>query len=117
MTHFLRTALFAALALATPLAFAQDAATEQAQATDAQAQDATATEQAPTAATSEKKSWADVDTNKDGNLSRDEAAVVPALGSVFDAADANADGSLTADEYKAHATKAQQGEGDKAPRK
>ena len=32
---------------------------------------------------------------------------MPALGQVFDKADSNADGSLTADEYKAYVAKAQ----------
>lgn len=60
----------------------------------------------PTAApTAEPKqvTWADLDVDKDGNLSKDEVATVPALAQVFDAADADADGQLTADEYKAHA--------------
>ena len=52
-----------------------------------------------------KKSWAEVDTDKDGKLTKMEAAAVPALGQVFDKADANADGSLTADEYKAYVAK------------
>jgi hypothetical protein len=40
--------------------------------------------------------------NKDGNLTKAEAAAVPALGQAFDKADANADGSLTPEEYKAY---------------
>jgi len=49
-----------------------------------------------------KKSWSDVDTDKDGKLTKAEAGNVPALGKVFDQADGNADGSLTTDEYKAY---------------
>lgn len=103
--------------LSAPLAFAQsqtdasttDATAESATQTDASAQAADAqatTSNDASAATMQgdpaKKSWADVDADKDGNLSKAEAAAVPALDQVFDQADANADGSLTADEYKAY---------------
>lgn len=103
--------------LSAPLAFAQQAEqappAEQAQSTDAAAAAATdATtaqtgEPAATAAAPQKKSWSDVDVDKDGNLSKTEASSVPALGQVFDKADSNADGSLTAAEYKAYVAKAQ----------
>lgn len=92
--------------LSAPLAFAQqapqqgDAAAEQA---------APAAQQAGTGAAPQKKSWSDVDTDKNGALSKSEASSVPALGQVFDQADANADGALTADEYKAYVAKAQTG--------
>src|SRR3546814_20373517 len=58
-----------------------------------------------TAPTAEPKqvTWADLDVDKDGSLSKAEVATVPALTQVFDAADADADGKLTAEEYKAHA--------------
>lgn len=104
--------------LSAPLAFAQQAeqappAEQTAQSTDAAAAAATdattaqASEPAATAAAPQKKSWSDVDMDKDGNLSKTEASSVPALGQVFDKADSNADGSLTADEYKAYVAKAQ----------
>ncbi|MEG3789681.1 EF-hand domain-containing protein [Lysobacter sp. CCNWLW3] len=104
--------------LSAPLAFAQQAEqappAEQAQSADAAAAaatDATAAQAsepaAATAAAPQKKSWSDVDVDKDGNLSKTEASSVPALGQVFDKADSNADGSLTADEYKAYVAKAQ----------
>lgn len=126
-----------AATLAAPLAFAQsdtsaqstDAATTEAttqSATDASAQSttttdatqsATGTEQetttsndasaATTAGDPAKKSWSDVDLDKDGNLSKAEASSVAALGQVFDQADGNADGSLTPDEYKAYLAKSQ----------
>ena len=99
--------------LSAPLAFAQ--AQTDTTSTDAAAQSSTPTDpamQSPTppatyndaaAATSPvKKSWADVDMNKDGNLTKAEAAAVPALGQAFDKADSNADGSLTPEEYKAY---------------
>jgi hypothetical protein len=111
--------------LSAPLAFAQsqtdasstDASAQSTTASDASAQSTTPTDastQSQSATTSNdasaattqgdpsKKSWADVDADKDGNLSKAEAAAVPALGQVFDQADANADGSLSADEYKAY---------------
>lgn len=50
----------------------------------------------------QKKSWSDLDIDKDGNLSKTEAAPIPALQAVFDKADANADGALTGDEYKTY---------------
>src|SRR3546814_16968539 len=58
-----------------------------------------------TAPTAEPKqvTWADLDVDKDGSLSKAEVATVPALTQVFDAADADADGTLTAAEYKAPA--------------
>ncbi len=89
--------------LSAPLAFAQSTATPT-------QQDAAAAPASGTAAP-QKKSWSDVDTDKNGSLSKTEAATVPALGQVFDQADADADGSLTADEYKAYVAKAQTGTG------
>lgn len=113
--------------LSAPLAFAQsqtdasstDASAQSTTASDASTQSTTptdaSTQSADTQATTSndasaattqgdpnKKSWADVDADKDGNLSKAEAAAVPALGQVFDQADSNADGSLSADEYKAY---------------
>jgi len=56
---------------------------------------------APAAAAVPQQSWADLDGDKDGKLSKTEAAAAPSLGEVFDKADANADGSLSGDEYRA----------------
>lgn len=72
-----------------------------------QAQDGTAQkDEAPPAAAQPappaKKTWAELDTDRNGNLSREESAAVPALEAVFERADANADGALTGDEYKAY---------------
>jgi hypothetical protein len=113
--------------LSAPLAFAQtdttatDASTQSTTATDASSAQTTPAPAQPTtyndaaaAATQgdpAKKSWADVDVDKDGNLSKAEASAVPSLGQVFDKADSNADGSLSADEYKAYVAKS--GDGNK----
>ncbi|KRA46424.1 hypothetical protein [Pseudoxanthomonas sp. Root630] len=118
MTKNTRTPLIALVALsaalAMPLAFAQekteDAATQQAQQTEPTADQATGSAtQSPTQSTQSaaggKQGWADVDTNGDGNISKEEAAANPGLSQVFDQADANADGALTADEYKAFVSK------------
>ena len=115
--------------LSAPLAFAQSQTDTSS--TDASQQSTTATQSTPTdtqsstsndasattsndasAATSgdpSTKSWNDVDPNTDGSLSTAEAAAIPALGQVFDKADANADGALSADEYKAYVAKAKDG--------
>lgn len=119
MNKLSRNSIFGAflvMSLSAPLAFAQDATTaEQAppaeQATEAVPTEATATETTATdaapEATPQKKSWADVDGDKSGALSKTEAATVPALQAVFDQADGDADGSLTADEYKSYVAKVQ----------
>ncbi|WP_058833747.1 hypothetical protein [Luteimonas abyssi] len=87
-------------ALAMPLAFAQDPTPTEAPPAGG------ATQQA------EPLTWADLDTNGDGNLSREEAAAYPPLAAVFDQADADGDGQLTPQEYQAFA--AAQGAGDPA---
>jgi hypothetical protein len=101
--------------LSAPLAFAQDAAATdpatpppaaEAQAAPTTSNDAAA---ATTAGDPAKKSWADVDADKDGKLSKSEADSVPALAQVFGQADVDADGNLTADEYKAFVAKNQDG--------
>lgn len=53
-----------------------------------------------------KMSWTDIDTDKDGNISKTEAAAMPALDRVFADADGNADGLLTGDEYRSYAERA-----------
>lgn len=103
-----------AAAFATP-AFAQsaDAAATQDQAAQTQpVQDPTAQGQPTQSSTPQDQAtaqtgakgtkWSDLDADKDGSLSKTEADAVPSLGAVFDKADANADGALTGDEYKAY---------------
>lgn len=104
-----RLVAFALVAsLSAPLAFAQSAATDAPPAEQASpvAQEAAA-QPAQAAAAPAKKSWADVDADKDGKLTRAEADTVPALAQVFAQADGDADGALTADEYKAFVGKQQ----------
>ncbi|RPE79693.1 EF-hand domain-containing protein [Vulcaniibacterium tengchongense] len=117
--HSLIGAFALSAVLAAPFAFAQSAdASAQSAQTDPAAQQTQAPptgSAAPAAGASEpqKKSWNDVDADKNGTLSKTEAASVPALGQVFDQADADADGALTPDEYKAYVAQVQgqQGQG------
>ena len=99
--------------LSAPLAFAQSTTPQSSQDPAAASADQTGASGASatqgSANSSGKKSWSDVDTDKNGSLSKSEASSVPALGQVFDQADADADGALTADEYKAYVAKAQAG--------
>lgn len=102
------------LALASAFAaptFAQsaDAAQDQQDAPPPMAQPSTPQ---PAADASKALRWSDLDTNKDGKLSKAEAKPVESLSAVFDQADANADGALTGDEYKAYL--ASNGSGDAA---
>jgi hypothetical protein len=57
---------------------------------------------AASAASAKRVNWSQLDSDKDGKLSKAEAAPVKGLSKVFDQADANKDGALTADEYKAY---------------
>ncbi|MGH8026302.1 MAG: EF-hand domain-containing protein [Pseudoxanthomonas sp.] len=106
-------------ALAMPMAYAQtqeEAAqpqteqptpTESATPTDsAQGAATQPTEQATGAASSNgKQGWNDVDTDKDGAISKQEASSNAGLSQIFDKADADTDGKLTPDEYKAFVSK------------
>lgn len=111
MTLHSRKSLLAALAvvatLSAPLALAQTAPTASDAASPASAAQSEPAAAAQPAAAPQKKSWSDVDGDKDGNLSKSEASAVPALGQVFDQADADANGSLTPDEYKSYVAKVQ----------
>lgn len=106
-------------AVAMPMAFAQEqdqkaadpaAATQSdTQTTDTAPQEPATTEQPAAQAstdTAKPKTWADVDGDKDGNISKTEAASEPAVGQIFEAADSNKDSKLTPDEYKAYVAKA-----------
>lgn len=108
-------------ALAMPVALAQSAVTPEVRAAqaaavesaaetaqDARAQDAAQPQSTATGAQppSGQLGWNDVDGDGNGTISRAESAALPALAAVFDAADADADGELTPDEYRDHAAKA-----------
>ena len=55
-----------------------------------------------------KVTWSELDADHDGALSKTEAEPVDSLSTAFDDADADKDGSLTADEYKAYRTSNQE---------
>lgn len=93
------------IAAAMPLAFAQEA--------EEFGQQPPPTEQAAPPAAQGQVTWTDLDTDGDGNLSREEAAALPELAAVFDQADADGDGVLTPQEYEAFA--ASQGAGAPPP--
>lgn len=110
-------------ALAMPMAFAQSETEEQAaqaqteQPTPTESTTATPTESATGAAVQQteqttgaaasegKQGWNDVDTDKDGAISKQEASSNAGLSQIFDKADADTDGKLTPDEYKAFVSK------------
>ncbi|WP_369942618.1 EF-hand domain-containing protein [Xanthomonas medicagonis] len=106
-TPLIGTAAILAAALAMP-AFAQDAQS-----------DAATPAQSPTSATGATASqpaksgggqtWADVDTDSDGAISQQEAQVNAGLSQIFSQADADHNGKLTPDEYKAYVAKQQGG--------
>ncbi len=98
-----------AAAVTSSTAFAQDSAGTMANGQSAASQPATAQSADAATTTPAKTSWNDLDINKDGNLSKAEAAGVPSLAAVFDNADTNADGALTGEEYKAYLGKADHG--------
>jgi hypothetical protein len=109
-------------AFAAPLAFAQSEPTTgtgaQDPATSSQyptSQDpASSTQdaatQAPPGATApatepKQMTWADVDTDKSGTISKTESSQLASLAQVFDDADGDKNGELTPDEYKAFVAK------------
>ena len=63
---------------------------------------ATAATPATHSSASGKVTWSDLDGDKDGKLTKTEAAALDSLTQVFDKADADKDGALTPDEYKAY---------------
>ena len=105
--HLISIALGTLALAAAPLAFAQSTTTPPAepQQEAAPAQQATAPQEAPAPqadAAPKQISWSQLDTDGDGKLSKEEAAPVDSLSQAFDSADADKDGALTADEYKAY---------------
>jgi hypothetical protein len=92
-SNLIATSLLALGLAAAPAAFAQDATTGKAGSTQDTGSQAT--------------SWADLDADGNGSLSKAEAQRHQGLASVFDQADSDADGELTADEYRAFVEKQQ----------
>lgn len=98
-----------AAAFAAPALHAQDGTAQKDEAPPASAQPSQPAQPA-------KKTWAELDADRNGHLSREESAAVPALEAVFERADANADGALTGEEYKAYlAAHAQEGQATEKP--
>lgn len=102
--------VFAQSAVTPEIRDAQKAATEAAEAAEAaqdvqDVQDAAQPASPPAEAqpASRQLGWNDVDADGNGTISRAESAALPALAAVFDEADADGDGELTAEEYRAHA--------------
>lgn len=96
------------LLLAAPFAQAQDpdaATTASEPAAQVEPSDAATPAAAAPATEAKQVTWADLDADGNGQLSKTEAEGVPSLKQVFDTADSNADGNLTAEEYKAHVAK------------
>ncbi|RPD84552.1 EF-hand domain-containing protein [Luteimonas sp. 100069] len=98
-------------ALAMPMAFAQDAA-QAPPMSDAPAreyaQDATAE---VAQAQQGQVTWADLDTDGDGKLSRTESAALEGLALVFEDVDADGDGNVTPEEYRAYVNRQAAGAG------
>jgi hypothetical protein len=80
--------------VATPVADASVTA-------DADAATGVATDGATATPATRQVTWADLDADNDGSLSRSEAAPLASLVQVFDDADADSDGKLTPEEYRA----------------
>lgn len=108
-------------ALVMPMAFAQS--DTEAQTTQAQTEQATPVESTPpaesatgaadqstdqvsgAATSSGKPGWEQMDVDKDGAISKQEATANAGLSQIFDQADADTNGALTTDEYKAFVSK------------
>jgi len=98
-------------ALAMPMAFAQDPTAAE----PPTAQDPTTeypTQSPAPAAEQQPLTWADLDVDGNGTLSKTEAGNLPSLAQVFDEADTDRDGELTPDEYKAFVAKANEQQPD-----
>ena len=100
------------VAMAMPMAFAQEATTAQqappTATTQDYAQDATA--EAPQAQQGQV-TWADLDTDGDGRLSQAEASGLEGLGQVFSDVDADGDGFITPEEYRDYVNRQAAGAG------
>jgi len=77
--------------------------------TTSQSPPGTASQGAAGAGATQQLTWSDLDTDKDGKLSKTEVVSIPNLAQVFDSADTDQDGLLTPDEYKAYVAAGNQG--------
>src|SRR5690606_13771368 len=87
-------------AFATSGAFAQDAATQQ-KTQSTPPQDSTQSQPADKAMGEKPKTWSDLDTDGNGSLSVAEAGALDSMAQLFAKADADGNGELTGEEYKA----------------
>ena len=92
--------------VAAPLAIAQTTPTSEAESSPP-ATGAAEQQPAQSSASGQGLSWADLDADGNGNLSQQEAQRHGALAGVFAQADADANGELTADEYRGFIQKQQ----------
>ena len=105
--HLTSGLLILGMVAAAPLAFAQQA-TPTTDADDPPAATGAAEQQPARSSTGgQGLSWADLDADGNGNLSKAEAQRHAGLSNVFADADADASGELTADEYRAYVQKQQ----------
>lgn len=112
--HLATGLLVLGMVAAAPMAFAQTTPTSE-QATPTTQEPASPTpatgvaEQQParSSAGGQGLSWADLDADGNGNLSKQEAQRHAGLSNVFAQADADSSGELTADEYRGYIEKQQ----------
>jgi hypothetical protein len=97
-TRFLVLGMIAA----TPLAFAQQETPTTGGQNPSPTSDAAGQPPARSSDGGQGLSWADLDADGNGNLSKQEAQRHAGLSNVFAEADADADGELTADEYRGY---------------
>ncbi|WDS35553.1 EF-hand domain-containing protein [Pseudoxanthomonas sp.] len=102
-----RKPLLAMIALGA--AFAAPAFAQQAQQADAATAAPATGAQTPSSAAASggqgQQGWNDLDTDKDGAISKAESAANPGLSQIFSQADGDGDGKLTQEEYKAFVVK------------
>lgn len=92
--------------VAAPLAFAQQATPTEHESSPP-ATGAAEQQPAQSSASGQGLSWADLDADGNGSLSKQEAQRHSGLVNVFAKADADANGELTADEYRGYVQKQQ----------
>ncbi|KLD70582.1 hypothetical protein [Xanthomonas pisi] len=107
-----RTSLLAATAaLAAALALPAMAQSTSQDAAAQSGSSATGAQSGSSGSSGGGQTWASVDTDSDGAISKPEAQVNAGLAQIFDQADGDHDGKLTPDEYKAFVATQQSGGG------